>query len=533
VIGTKPPNPGVTHTGATRVSRASTAPRPVPRGAGPVLHEPAPTGDRGLRGVPGPLLLQRQAQHVVRRHMLRALFRTAVLMASDLAALTFLRVLIRGVGDEAWLGERAASSLRLLIPKGTFPTVEFVVAVIVGLAVFGTYRPGGRRRDPRAIAAGTTIGLALVSWTRLWTGFTWWSVAGFALAVVVVALQVVGQRALVDIVVRWVRPVNPNAPRVLIVCSAAEARDASANPAIDEPAEFQVVGYLAMDERPPADALGGLSDLLRVVDLHRIDTVVLYGHMPDAVFARLVHLSDAAGCHVLCVPRAFTLRGYAPQLVWHSGEPLVQITRPGMRGRHMILKRASDVVLAAVLLVLLLPAFAAVAALIKLTSRGPVFFRQQRVGQGGRGFRMWKFRSMVHDAEERRVDLTGRSVYQDARLFKMRDDPRVTSVGAFLRRTSLDELPQLWNVIKGDMSLVGPRPPLPAEVALYEEHHYTRLNMRPGITGPWQVGGRNNITDFEEVVRLEEQYIRHWSIWKDVGILIRTLPAVLRMDGAH
>jgi lipopolysaccharide/colanic/teichoic acid biosynthesis glycosyltransferase len=146
---------------------------------------------------------------------------------------------------------------------------------------------------------------------------------------------------------------------------------------------------------------------------------------------------------------------------------------------------------------------------------------------------MWKFRSMVHDAEERRVDLTGRSVYQDARLFKMRDDPRVTSVGAFLRRTSLDELPQLWNVIKGDMSLVGPRPPLPAEVALYEEHHYTRLNMRPGITGPWQVGGRNNITDFEEVVRLEEQYIRHWSIWKDVGILIRTLPAVLRMDGAH
>jgi lipopolysaccharide/colanic/teichoic acid biosynthesis glycosyltransferase len=115
----------------------------------------------------------------------------------------------------------------------------------------------------------------------------------------------------------------------------------------------------------------------------------------------------------------------------------------------------------------------------------------------------------------------------------VKDDPRVTRIGAFLRRTSLDELPQLWNVLLGHMSVVGPRPPLPCEVALYQEHHYTRLNMRPGMTGPWQASGRNRITDFEEVVRLESAYIRQWSIWKDLAILLRTIPVVLRMDGAH
>jgi lipopolysaccharide/colanic/teichoic acid biosynthesis glycosyltransferase len=174
----------------------------------------------------------------------------------------------------------------------------------------------------------------------------------------------------------------------------------------------------------------------------------------------------------------------------------------------------------------------ALAIAVRATSRGPAVFAQERVGQGGRRFRMYKFRSMVHDAEARRVDLVGQSLYCDERLFKIPSDPRITPLGAFLRRSSLDELPQLWNVLRGEMSLVGPRPPLPCEVALYEDHHYHRLDMKPGITGPWQVGGRNRITDFEEVVRLEQSYIRHWSIWKDVAILARTIPAVVRFDGA-
>jgi lipopolysaccharide/colanic/teichoic acid biosynthesis glycosyltransferase len=171
--------------------------------------------------------------------------------------------------------------------------------------------------------------------------------------------------------------------------------------------------------------------------------------------------------------------------------------------------------------------------LVKLSSPGPIFFRQRRVGRAGKAFWIYKFRSMQRDAERQRAELQSRNVYEDVRLFKIRDDPRVTAVGAFLRRSSLDELPQLWNVLRGEMSLVGPRPPVLSEVALYEEHEYSRFEMRPGMTGPWQVNGRNRITSFAEVIRLETDYMRNWSMWKDCSILFRTLPAVFKMDGAH
>ena len=195
------------------------------------------------------------------------------------------------------------------------------------------------------------------------------------------------------------------------------------------------------------------------------------------------------------------------------------------------MKRTLDLVISG-LGMALLPLFGLVAVAIYISSPGPIFFRQTRVGLGGRLFKITKFRSMVHDAEALRQDLAPRSLYNDLRLFKIKDDPRVTRLGAFLRRTSLDECTQLWNVLSGNMSLVGPRPPLPAEVDLYEEHHYTRFDVKPGITGPWQVNGRNLITDFEEVIRLEIDYIREWTLWKDLGILLKTIPAVLYMRGA-
>jgi lipopolysaccharide/colanic/teichoic acid biosynthesis glycosyltransferase len=191
------------------------------------------------------------------------------------------------------------------------------------------------------------------------------------------------------------------------------------------------------------------------------------------------------------------------------------------------------VLAAAGALLVLSPLLALIAVAVRLSSSGPILFRQVRVGQGGRRFCIYKFRTMVRDAEAQRSAVAAQSIYGDLRLFKVKDDPRVTRVGKFLRRTSLDELPQLWNVLRGDMSLVGPRPPLPCEVELYEERHYTRFDMKPGITGPWQVSGRNRITDFDEVLQLEFGYLRQWSIWKDVEILVRTLPEVLRMKGAH
>jgi lipopolysaccharide/colanic/teichoic acid biosynthesis glycosyltransferase len=174
-----------------------------------------------------------------------------------------------------------------------------------------------------------------------------------------------------------------------------------------------------------------------------------------------------------------------------------------------------------------------VAILIKLDSRGPVFFVQERLGLGGRVFRLVKFRTMRDGADAQKERLAHLNRTGDPRLFKIPNDPRVTRVGRWLRRWSIDELPQLWNVLKGDMSLVGPRPFPVSDLAGYQDHHFLRLTMRPGITGLWQVAGRSDIVDFEEVVRLDRQYVERWSPWLDLVILARTVPAVLRRKGAY
>jgi lipopolysaccharide/colanic/teichoic acid biosynthesis glycosyltransferase len=199
----------------------------------------------------------------------------------------------------------------------------------------------------------------------------------------------------------------------------------------------------------------------------------------------------------------------------------------------LLVKRAADIVLTSVLAFISLPLFVLIAIAIKIDSRGPIFFRQRRVGLGGREFTMWKFRSMEDRSETLSQDLEHLNPYPDSRLFKVASDPRVTSVGRWLRRFSLDELPQFFNVLAGDMSLVGPRPPLPVEVGRYDQHHFVRLTVVPGITGPWQVGGRNLITDFEEVVQLERDYIENWSFRLDLEIMAKTIGVMLSGRGAY
>jgi exopolysaccharide biosynthesis polyprenyl glycosylphosphotransferase len=194
-------------------------------------------------------------------------------------------------------------------------------------------------------------------------------------------------------------------------------------------------------------------------------------------------------------------------------------------------KRAFDIVVAAALLLVLLPLFALIALLIKLDSHGPVLFRQVRTGKDGKPFVFLKFRGMVADAEQRRAELEALNE-ADGPIFKIRRDPRVTRVGRVLRRTSLDELPQLWNVLRGDMSLVGPRPPLPDEVARYAPWQRGRLAVRPGLTGLWQVSGRS-LLGFEQMVMLDLEYIACWSLALDLRIVLRTIGAVLSMRGAY
>jgi lipopolysaccharide/colanic/teichoic acid biosynthesis glycosyltransferase len=201
--------------------------------------------------------------------------------------------------------------------------------------------------------------------------------------------------------------------------------------------------------------------------------------------------------------------------------------------RRARVKRCLDVIGAAIGLVLAAPLLLLLAALVKLDSRGPVLFTQRRVGFGGRPFQMLKLRTMHDGADVMKPALARMNASDDPRLFKIRRDPRVTRVGRALRRWSLDELPQLWNVLAGEMSLVGPRPFFESDLEAYEARHLQRLSVKPGVTGLWQVSGRSDILDFEEVVRLDRQYIEQWSVALDLRILARTLPAVVSRTGAY
>jgi exopolysaccharide biosynthesis polyprenyl glycosylphosphotransferase len=214
-----------------------------------------------------------------------------------------------------------------------------------------------------------------------------------------------------------------------------------------------------------------------------------------------------------------------------DGLPMMHIEHPRLSGGRRLIKAMFDVSLAAGLLVLLSPVFLAIAAWIKLDTGGPVFFRQMRVGRGGEMFRMIKFRTMHTDAEQRLQKISGQNDFSGV-LFKMRQDPRVTRAGRLLRRYSLDELPQLINVLLGDMSLVGPRPPLPSEVEQYPQDMRRRLVVKPGMTGLWQVSGRSDLS-WEDSIRLDLRYVENWSLTVDLVILMRTAIVVMRGAGAY
>jgi exopolysaccharide biosynthesis polyprenyl glycosylphosphotransferase len=479
------------------------------------------------------LAVTRRAPQVMRRHLVRAAVRISVLMAGDAAALLLLRSLLRGLRDQHWLGSATATLLNRLVPLGALPLVQLLPAVLLGLIVLDTYGASDRRRDGGRLMAGATLGLGLPFWTYMWSHFSLLVLPGFVVLATLISLSLITERHLIDQAVRWLWPIGPGAARALLIGAPDHTRRAFEHPALADAREFALGGVFDPGELGLKKGQGGFSRLCQIIKRYRVDTLVLSGPLDDEALAVVIDAAGAAGCQLYALPRPFALGGVESQMVWRRGAPLVALTRPGLRGRQLLVKRTVDFVVAGIGLALLSPLFVLIAVAVYLSSPGPIFFRQTRVGLGGKPFKITKFRSMVHDAEAKRDDLTPKSLYSDGRLFKLKNDPRVTRLGSFLRRSSLDELPQLWNALVGNMSLVGPRPPLPTEVDLYEEHHYTRFDVKPGITGPWQVNGRNTITDFDEVIRLETDYIRGWTIWKDLGILLRTIPTVLFMRGAH
>ena len=302
---------------------------------------------------------------------------------------------------------------------------------------------------------------------------------------------------------------------------------------------YNVIGILIVDQDQVTGTVDGnkisctLDKLVNTVVTYQIDDVVfkLPGQGQKALFELITDFEDmGANCHyALDVPTG--ARGNATMEMF--GEMfMATYTLRTQSTWQLVLKRVMDIcgavvglILCGIISIFLVPA-------IKLDSPGPAIFSQIRIGKNGRRFKFYKFRSMYVDAEERKKELM-KNNEMDGLMFKMEDDPRITKVGKFIRKTSLDEFPQFWNVLVGDMSLVGTRPPTEDEFNKYNGHYKRRLMMTPGITGLWQVSGRSSITDFDEVVKLDLEYIDNWSLLGDIKILFKTVISVIKRDGAE
>ncbi|MCW2995130.1 MAG: sugar transferase [Conexibacter sp.] len=348
----------------------------------------------------------------------------------------------------------------------------------------------------------------------------------FALALVPAARWTVRNRLLHGVV----RP-----RRALIVGAGATGRLIESKIAAHPDYNLQVVGFLADGTTEGADdVLGCAADLTRVVDEHEIDWVVLAGadtatHYEETLeMVRRVRRPDV---HLSIVPTYFELFASNATIEDLQGIPVVSLPPMRLSRSARVLKRSFDLTASLLGLLALSPLLLVAAIAIKLDSRGPVFFRQVRNGRGGKAFKIIKFRSMVDGAEGQRFDLAHLN-QMDGPLFKIQADPRITRTGAFLRKWRIDELPQLWNVVRGEMSLVGPRPFVVHEADKITGWAGRRLESLPGITGLWQVLGGNDLS-FEEMVKLDYVYTTNWSLLWDIKILSQTLPVVLGRRGAY
>ena len=292
-----------------------------------------------------------------------------------------------------------------------------------------------------------------------------------------------------------------------------------------------VVGRVPLDpEDYDGTVLGALEDIERIIERNEIDRVIVAPQGTDSeMMLATIQRVKSLGVQVSMLPRVFEVVGSSIEFDNVYGMTVMGVRRFGLTRSSAIVKRALDLVGALLLLVLLYPVLLAIAVAIRVNSRGPILFRQPRVGRDGELFEMFKFRSMYVGSETQRDGLREQNEAADG-LFKIADDPRVTRVGRLLRRSSLDELPQLLNVLKGQMSLVGPRPLVEEEDRQIEGRHRRRLHLKPGMTGHWQIFGSSQIP-LREMVTIDYLYVANWSLWNDVKVLVRTVPYVLARRG--
>jgi exopolysaccharide biosynthesis polyprenyl glycosylphosphotransferase len=352
----------------------------------------------------------------------------------------------------------------------------------------------------------------------------------------------IGFVSLFRVVIRFVgRRQAAYVQNVLIVGSGQVARQLAEKMGKHRSYGLNIVGFVDRDDGAirnggaHVELLGTTDELRGLVHQHKVDRVVIAFSTDshEETLDVIRHLQDQR-VQVDIVPRMFEVLGTSAQLHTIEGIPLVGLALPRLSNSSRMLKRSFDVVGATAGLVFLSPLLLATALAIRLDSRGPVFFRQVRMGEDERTFRIFKFRTMVADAEERKDEVAHLNMHRngDSRMFKVPQDPRVTRVGAFLRRSRIDELPQLINVLRGEMSLVGPRPLILDEDRFVERWARRRLSLRPGITGLWQVLGASDIP-FDEMTKLDYLYVTNWSLREDIRLILRTIPSLARGRAAY
>lgn len=509
----------------------------------PTLLFPAPTLDdqptemvtapRAEPRAVAPLEWRHRALELQRRRFWREVTYGAVMLLADVLTLSAVFAVLGALPISDTLGGLGAdggSFLRGLVPQTPIALARRVTLLVFALFVTRCYVHTERQQHTARIGGALLLGLVLPRWVDVWAASltSRWLLLGIVIGLCWVALSL-QRRGLA----RALSPIDPRrheANRTLVVGLANEVERAigaeSAEQNRPRPRAY------AIDRAWPSSAAEGMRQLSGALSDADADAVVLVGPVTDTALQAVIIGAASAGATVYASRRAAFHELDEPSFVLRRTDRLSLLSRPALVGSQLVAKRAVDFAGAFLGLIVLSPIFAVVALAVRLSSRGPVFFRQTRVGLGGDVFSMLKFRTMIADAEAQQAALASANVYSADPLFKLRNDPRMTPIGAFLRRSSLDELPQLLNVLRGEMSLVGPRPALPTEVSRYQQHHFVRFEVLPGMTGPWQVGGRNAIRNFEDVVKLEAAYIRGWTVWRDFWILLRTVPAVLSMRGA-
>ena len=481
------------------------------------------------------LELRHRALGLQRRRFWREVTYGSILVFADVLTVSTIFALAAMLpldGILPSLGDGAETFLRGLLPQTPVALLRRVTSLVFCFIVTRSYTQTEREQHSGRIFAALLLGLVLPRWAETWTVNIQarWLTIGAVLTASWLAM--VMQR-------RWLaealRPIDPrrfDPSRTLIVGPESDVAAVMRPPEMSDDTALGISPTFCLAPSWPTATADSMRELYEALADSAADAIVVVGTVSDAALQAVMIAASSAGVSVYATRRAAFQQLDEPSFVLRRAEPLALLSRPALVGSQLVAKRLVDVVGAAIGLVVLAPVLALVAIAVRLTSPGSAIFRQVRVGLGGEPFMMYKFRTMVRDAEAQQAQVESGNVYPNDPLFKLPRDPRTTSLGIFLRKSSLDELPQLLNVLRGEMSLVGPRPALPKEVARYRQHHFVRFEALPGITGPWQVSGRNAILDFEEVVRLEASYLRGWTVWRDFVIMLRTVPVVLSMKGA-